>query len=748
MKRNSTTFPFFLKEEMKKIEKQYDSKIEMLKHYQYATYKYMTNMKTGRGLLLFMETGYGKTLTAIAIAQYFIKNTNRKIIILLAKGLVDNFKNNIIKYMDFMNPKITSEEINNHIETKYKFISLNSSKMFSNIIQENKNKKIIENQLKILVNSGKINNLENNLLIVDEAHNLFNSITNGSMNATKLYDQIMKTENIKLLFLTGTPMINYPFEIVPCMNMLSGKIRIPKTKIQSTLLSEDEGDFNELFVNMQKNTLKNTNILSNRILGLVSYYGKKFNKKINKEIGTSMFPKQLELKIIKCPMSDYQYSIYLEARKIELNENKSFGKKMDLFKKQKFREKSKTKSNSYRIRSRQLSNFSLPNYTLKRSTKTKFYIKNLEKLDIEDYVNNLNKYSPKMAILLKALDNTPNTELIVIYSTFVTIEGIGLISKVLKNKGYIEYIPKKSIQKNIEENYGKIEDSYINNKKKRFAIISGKVKMEDREIIIQKFSNEKNKNGAIINILIFSNTGVEGLDLKCVRHVHIFEPFWNYARIVQVIARAVRYKSHILLSKENRTVQPYIYLASHPKHFNLKKMLANKEHHFKRGHFIEERTTDLDILFAAKKHFKLIQEMEYLLVKSSIDCHIHSNNTIVKCKICNPTGRSLFSESLSKREILYDPCKKIIEEEIEAKEIIINDKTFFYVLDEKSSVPDIYETNKFSENYIKIKNTNPFYLKIIKKINKIEKIDLILGGSNINYIMGKDFLIKKWLKRL
>ena len=47
--------------------------------------------------------------------------------------------------------------------------------------------------------------LENSVLIIDEAHNLFNSITNGSKNAIKLYNQglnIAKEKNINpLVFL-------------------------------------------------------------------------------------------------------------------------------------------------------------------------------------------------------------------------------------------------------------------------------------------------------------------------------------------------------------------------------------------------------------------------------------------------------------------------------------------------------------------------------------------------------------------
>lgn len=51
------------------------------------------------------------------------------------------------------------------------------------------------------------------------------------------------------------------------------------------------------------------------------------------------------------------------------------------------------------------------------------------------------------------------------------------------------------------------------------------------------------------------------------------EPYWNYSLIEQIIARAVRYKSHNLLSKEEQNVQTYIYLSDYNKEFLKKKKI-------------------------------------------------------------------------------------------------------------------------------------------------------------------------------
>ena len=105
--------------------------------------------------------------------------------------------------------------------------------------------------------------------------------------------------------------------------------------------------------------------------------------------------------------------------------------------------------------------------------------------------------------------------------------------------------------------------------------------MEDRASIIKKFNNPANAHGKFIELLLISKTGAEGLDLKNIRHIHICEPYWNMARIEQIIARGVRYKSHIDLPKAEQNVQSYIYLSDYPKDYELKKK--------------KEETTDIEL---------------------------------------------------------------------------------------------------------------------------------------------------------
>ena len=61
-------------------------------------------------------------------------------------------------------------------------------------------------------------------------------------------------------------------------------------------------------------------------------------------------------------------------------------------------------------------------------------------------------------------------------------------------------------------------------------------------------------------LLLATQSGAEGISLKCVRQVHIMEPYLNNVRIEQVIGRARRIASHVKLPKDQRNVTVFKYI--------------------------------------------------------------------------------------------------------------------------------------------------------------------------------------------
>lgn len=657
----TTSYPSFVQSSLTKSMSSYDSSKSKL--HQFLAQTYTTLQTNGRGILVFHEVGTGKTRLAVMIAKHFAEmEPSRNILILAPKSLHENTRK-------------TVEEFDKEHKEKYKYVSLNASNMFHRLITDDSDA-ILEKNLGDFVQIQK--SLENTLLIIDEFHNLANAITNGSKNAVQLYDKIMDTRNIRLVFLSGTPMVNGPFELVPTFNMLRGPISSRnargKRDKQDVLLPEFEKDFTKTFVDSQNNKPQNSHIFMNRVFGLVSYYG-------TDTASNPDFPKEKPMKVVKVPMSSWQFSQYRTMRDIEFKEESN---------KQKRKPsttpftKSSGASSSYRIRSRQTSNYAVPEALIKVSGS-----KIEKKLDsITD--EHLGKtYAGKFHAIWENIQKHPNTVGLV-YSEFIAV-GINLFAQFLQFRGWTAYDQKKT-------------------SKQTFAVISGDVSDDDRTAIIKVITSQDNMHGERISLLLISKTGAEGLDLKFIRHIHILEPFWNQARIVQVIARGVRYRSHIDLPPSERDVQPYIYIAGYPSE------LTKEE---KSG--LEPLTTDQNIYINAVKSQQLIHEFETLLIRASFDCE--SNKSSKDCLKCYPDGIHMYESLTEDLKRPANVCREVKEDEVEVQEIHVElatgPKTFYYQQD--AFKIKIFYFDEQMQGYVELPETDPIFGDIVKKLALLDQ---------------------------
>ena len=96
----------------------------------------------------------------------------------------------------------------------------------------------------------------NEVLIIDEVHNLVRQILNDNPNTEKenlaesrrakiFYDWIVNSENTKLIFLSGTPVINRPNEIAILYNMLKGLIKVYSFTIKTDIGIDDKWQLEE-----------------------------------------------------------------------------------------------------------------------------------------------------------------------------------------------------------------------------------------------------------------------------------------------------------------------------------------------------------------------------------------------------------------------------------------------------------------------------------------------------------------------
>ncbi len=709
---------------------------QMLNYQQFLVSRYITKIGQ-RGVLSFWGMGMGKTRLAAGLVHESLRlEPSRKVIILCPKSLAGNMRENLAKYLSVYN-KMRQDRAEK-IVSGYRFISSNASNMFSQMESATLDEDEREYNKKIgLVMEGNAT-LENTILVIDEAHNLFNAISNGASNAVKLYDLIMQTKNIRLFFFTGTPIINSPFEIVPCFNMLRGYLNHHSSGKRAldfesgiTLLPENREDFMKWFVDEGNLTVRNRVALQSRIYGLVSYYGPHyFNPPI------PGFPEELPTIVEKVPMSEKQFARYVSARIKEKRESsyKSKGASAGRF------GTGSSASSTYRVESRQISNIMLTE---------KHDDRNIARLVPQ--MAKVNDMSPKLA---KAYDNIianikEGRTLGLFYSSFVEF-GLIPMAALLEHNGWIRYGDKdreiseevqakinkalkiesanesdeevekeggaaKLVDQKLKKKIPKVAKSIMKNDRKLiYAMIYGDVDAEDRLQIAEVYRSAENAHGGLIDLLLISSSGAEGLNLRHVRHEHMFEPYWNYARFDQFIHRGIRMGSHMDLPESERNVRVYIYLSDYPA--RLEENDADKR---------DEDTTDVHLYNETLRDKTLNTNFELMLVGASVDCHVHKKSLApdiagrISCFACKPSGRPLYHTDII-ADIKNPTCHPIDPEHdkktVKAKEIKIRDQSFYYTWDKDINHTKIYEYDSGVDGYVPLKQGNPLVAELMEAI--------------------------------
>lgn len=498
VERNSTSFPIWNYERLKG-KKWAENDLEM--YHQFLVRNYLLENPKQRGLLAYHQTGTGKTrLGANNIKEYA---NDRQIVVIAPKKVFGTFAREFeVVGVDKSNVNFISLKANNLTE---QIDRLPGGPEGGGSVEDVWG---VEGGADVLKNTP----LNNTFLVIDEAHNFFNAIVNGSQNAVNLYDSVMAAQNIKILCLTGTPINNHPFELAPCFNMLDG----------SRLFPENLEDFEKFFISKDSQHVQNADKFKNRIFGLVSYYGDWVQATMR-----AHRPKRLPTKVIQVPMSEKQYAVYSGYRDKEREERGSMGRNSN----QRFAPKNS--SSTYRIRSRQSCNF-VPD-------------PKAEHRGVDDPTR-----CPKFHAALEIVERHPNQPGIVC-SNFVNDCGLRDFASLLRLRGWEEW-----------------DGSTTRKNSKRYAIVAGDVDEDVVSKLQHTASTVDNVRAGIIRLVLIGPAGAEGIEFKHFRYNIIMDPFFNAVRLDQFEARIDRYKSHETLPKDEQTVQPYHLLAAYPKNVDEK----------------------------------------------------------------------------------------------------------------------------------------------------------------------------------
>jgi hypothetical protein len=436
---------------------------------------------------------------------------------------------------------------------------------FSNMITESMKK-------------GNIGSFNDNLIIIDEIHNI--RVSEDGKNkriADSLVTLVKSTRNVQLLLLSATPMFNDYKEIVWLTNLMNLNDNRPIVAIKEIFNS------NGNFVVDNAGEEIGLKKFIRKISGYVSFvqgedpinfpfriFPSQFDAK--QSLLKSSYPtKQFDGSHIVVPMkhidlytvqlSEYQTNVYeYFMQSLNLSKLDDAGEKMGY---QKFQIPLNILNICYpnelfddiqTDKTIKAHKNDIVNGLGKEGLERIFQsVQSLPFVYDKDYVEKYKriftpteiiKYSSKIKNICDVVSTSEGVTLI--YSEKI-YSGVLPVALALEEMGYARHGT----------------TNLLSNKKKaqlKYAMITGNsLYSPSNKAEIEACVHQNNMNGDKIKVIIISRAGSEGIDLKYIRNVHILEPWYNMNRIEQVIGRAIRNRSHISLSPEKRNCLIYLY---------------------------------------------------------------------------------------------------------------------------------------------------------------------------------------------
>lgn len=392
------------------------------------------------------------------------------------------------------------------------------------------------------ISSDDFIDLNNTVLIIDEVHNLFRPLPTQKKEHDYLKSQLIdptKYPGLKVLIMTATPGDNME-DVLMLLNIIRDPTH-PEIKAPNPDDDKDVKRFRE------------------EVRGMISYF--------DLSSDFTRFPKVTDNEPEFYPMSDMQFEKYAEAYLKTRKEKK--GTDFDKL-------AADNQTAKYWAAARKYSNMI---YTFERGM-------------------TMSEFSSKLPALLEKID-TAQGEKHYVYSAFHENRGGGWSSQGIlavanameKELGYkrltLDDLKKLGwkFEGAAREKSGKLIEGRFPEKGKRFIVVTQK-EIGDKgskdgklsgaagrnlKLLLKFYNHPENKYGEYCHAMLASQGFNEGIDLKAVRHIHIFEPLVTMASDKQTLGRAARFCSHGDLDQDKGewTVEIHRYMSHGPVDLNV-----------------------------------------------------------------------------------------------------------------------------------------------------------------------------------
>jgi len=621
------------------------------------------------GLLIYHGTGIGKTPTAIAIAENFkpmVEKYQTRIHVLVPGPLhKQNFINQILKstgetyYRMFYDKTVVISE-NDKLKIKKNAITV-INQYYRIISNRSFHKKVLGEKIRDKVMSGnkmtnlkrkdetgeyerdfsvdRIYNLDNTLLIIDEAHNLTDNDYGRSVKKI-----IESSKNLRIILLSATPFINFADECIELINYLRP---IDQPMLRNKIFTTQRDHLME-FKEGGKDYLKKM------VRGYVSYLRGMDPLTFAERVDVGEIPPGLTfVKVTRCFMLPFQLKMYNEA--VETSENDYLGRHANDVANFIFAGISKDKNekgivgfhgidgikniriqleNNAEALTKKIAETVLAEYKITDTSNLLYLSPDNKKIISGDIFNEkyLKHFSIKFYTALQNINSAVvekrGAGLIFVYSNLVK-NGAEIFQEVLLNNGYLEYKENAQYQiKNSTRCYY-CENAFGTHSQQKheffpatFVTITGQsddnemqqIPEEKYNLLNNVFNNNENKHGKKIKIVIGTKVMNEGLTLNNIKEIHVLDVHFNLGKLDQVIGRGIRFCTHNSLITDD-------YLE--PKVEIYKYVVSMKD----------KLTTDEDLYRKAESKYLLIKETERVFQEEAIDCPLNMNGNIFQEEI-------------------------------------------------------------------------------------------------------------------
>lgn len=436
----------------------------------------------------------------------------------------------------------------------------------------------------------------NRLIIVDEAHNMSASDAKDKAVATTMERLVAAAPRLRLLLLSATPMYHDPGEIVWLLNLL--RVNDGRAKIRSSDVFKADGSFREPDPAKDGGALVGRELLQNRATGYISFVRGENPYTFPYRIWPGMFAPE------RTPRAINLGSVQLNGKPVEhsLRHLQLFIVRPRSFQAVAYRyvcEETDTTSLQYTALQAPIQALDMTYPAGNASSVDELDEMGLDAADLVaarglartmDYAetgegtkanrtfspgtfdykpgvvkvfepNTIGDYSAKIEAIVDAVSDCDG---VVLVHTEYIPGGVVPLALALESRGFTRAGGRRSLFRTppsppLDYRPGGpppgeqlIQASY--------AVITGDQGVSpDNAAEVKLVTSEENSRGGKAKVVIISQAGAEGLDLKYVRQVHIMEPWYNMSRIEQIIGRAVRTCSHKALPFPLRNVQIFLY---------------------------------------------------------------------------------------------------------------------------------------------------------------------------------------------